>query len=111
MKMRIAKGSLLVFDGWRSTAKAAVVLGFKTAPPVIHKVEWRNAKSGFHTNDIESENNRVKHWNRARYSVLKLTERDLHEYTYYSNGGDSMKDIMKGLAATVGRRGRSVRLF
>ena len=78
---------------------------------MIHKVKWRNAKSGFHTKDIESENNKVKDWNRARYSILKLTGRDFNDYTYYSNGGgDPMKDIMKGLAASAGRRDRSVRL-
>jgi len=98
----VKKKSILVFDGWPSSEKAAKDLGFQHAPPVVHEVGWRDTETGFHSNDIESENNRLKHWARIRYGALKLTELDLHEYTFYVNAGETMADVMRGLALSGG---------
>ena len=70
-------------------------------------VQW-SAALGFHTNDVESENNRIKHWARARYSTLKLEESDMYEYVFYTNVGKSMTDVMHGLAVANGERYRRV---
>ncbi len=48
-------------------------LGFCCAPPVKHDQGWRDRKTGFHSNDCEGENNRLKTWLRSRYTTLKLT--------------------------------------
>ena len=97
---RIRKGSLLAFDGWTASEAAAKSLGFKYAKPVVHDVCWRDAITGWHSNDIESEFNRLKKWNRMRHGSLMITEGDMHEYTFYINGGGEISDIMKGLSAT-----------
>ena len=86
-----------MFDQWKSTKAAAKKLGYEYAPPINHSLEFRDRQTGFHSNDIESENNRLKHWSRVRYSKLSLTELDLHEYAYYINVGSSMKDVMAAL--------------
>ena len=64
-------------------------------------------ETGWHSNDIESENNRLKHWSRVRYSALKISELDMHEYAYYVNAGDTMADVMLGLAVAGGGLGRA----
>jgi hypothetical protein len=94
---RIRPRSKLIFDKWLSTVGAATRLGFKFVPPINHSVEWRDKETGFHTNDIESENNRMKHWSRVRNGRLSLTELDMHEYAYYINVGSDMKSVMKVL--------------
>ena len=66
-------------------------------PPINHSLEFRDRESGFHSNDIESENSRLKLWSRKRYSKLMLTELDLHEYAYYVNVGATMEDVMAAL--------------
>jgi len=97
MALRIHKGSKLVFDGWLSSKSAAKKLGYDFVKPINHKVEFRDRVTGFHSNDIESENNKLKHWSRVRHSRLILNELDLHEYAYYVNVGSSMKDVMAAL--------------
>lgn len=97
LKAHVKQGSMLVFDKWKSTKAAAKALGFTYAPPVNHQVEFRDRVTGFHSNDIESENSRLKHWSRVRYGTLSLNELDLHEYAYYTNVGNSMKDVMAAL--------------
>ena len=104
MVTHIAQGSKLVFDGWLSSAAAATEAGFEFAPPVVHDVSWRDAETGWHSNDIESEFSRLKHWNRVRHGSLMVDELDLHEYTFTVNGGREMTDIMLGLCTSVGGR-------
>ena len=96
-KLRLNRRTKPVFDKWHGTKKAASELGFKFAKPINHSVEYRDRETGFHSNDIESENNRLKHWCRVRYSRLLISEGDLHEYAYYINVGSSVEAIMKAL--------------
>ena len=69
---------------------------------MVHENNYRDKATGFHTNDAESENNRLKSWNRQRYSKLLLDEHELQEYVYYINLGDTMSLVMEGLAASNG---------
>ena len=46
LKQHVARGSTLVFDGWKSTQAAADNLGFKHAPPIVHDCEFRDAATG-----------------------------------------------------------------
>ena len=95
----------------RDSACAAVRrLGYRHTRPVQHRVTFRDAETGFHTNDVESENNRIKRFLRKRYGYLKLgrykqidndTALDLYEYVFYVNIGSQMSDVMKALAASV----------
>lgn len=94
----VAKGSILVFDKWKSTVSAVQQLGFRHAPPINHSVEFRSRETGFHANDIESENHRLKHFSRIRNGRLMLNELDLHEYAFYINVGKDMPTILKALA-------------
>ena len=75
---------------------------FGRAPPVCHESAYRDVETGFHTNDAESENHRVKRWSRARYGKLNLTEADMGEYVYYVNVGDDVSSVMRGLATASG---------
>ena len=85
-------------------------LGYDHAPPVKHEQGWRDRITGFHSNDVESENAKFKGWVRARYSKLSISFRnvndadaeiaqveplDLYEYCYYVNAGDDMTSIMR----------------
>jgi len=106
LRTRIKKGTILVFDGWGPTEIAADEEKFRHAPPVVHEMEFRDRETGFHSNDIESENERLKHWSRTRNGTLRLTELDLHEYSFYINGGDAVEDIMKALSIAGGGNGR-----
>ena len=63
-----------------------------------HEDGYRDVKTGLHTNDVESENARLKKWNRQRYGRLNINEHEMNEYVYYTNVGDSMEDVMRGLA-------------
>ena len=104
MVEHIKKGSKLVFDGWLASTSAAAEANYQHAPPVVHDVNWRDAETGWHSNDIESEFNRFKHWSRVRYGVLSVTELDLHEYSFYINGGDKVDDALKGIGVSAGGR-------
>ena len=70
----------------------------KHAPAINHSKEFRDRAMGFHSNDIESENARLKRWSRKRYGVLQLSELDLLEYTFMINKCSAMSGIMEGLA-------------
>ena len=124
IKKRIRKGSFLVFDGWRSSKFAVQRLGYRHAPPVVHDKGWRDIETGFHSNDVESENARFKLWVRNRYSKLLLSMseasvtqrgdvegeepdapapaisiRDLSEYAFYVNVGNAMEKAMAACSA------------
>ena len=49
----------MVYDGWTATDSAVKALMYAHADPSKHKVEFRNAETGLHTNDVEFE----KMWN------------------------------------------------
>ena len=102
----IHKGSTLIFDGWKASKTAAEELKLRYAAPVVHEVGWRDAATGWHSNDIESEFNRLKHWNRVRLGNLRITELDLHEYTFYINAGSEVDEVMTGLSVGAGVAGR-----
>ena len=82
-------------------------------PPVNHSIGWRDSKTGFHSNDIESEFSRLKNMVRERYGRLcfqatasssetpedTVEDGDLYEYAAYRvNIGDSFEDVLKALA-------------
>lgn len=94
----VRRGTFLVHDGWTSTKSAVTSLGYKSAPPVVHTSGYRDASTGFHTNDAESENSRLKRWNRNRYGRLQLNELEVTEYVFYINHGERMVDLLKGCA-------------
>jgi len=99
---RVRPGSFLVFDGWVATRSAVRQLGYDCAPPVIHETAYRDVKTGFHTNDVESENARLKGWSRKRYGRLNITVEEMDEYVFYVNVGGQMRDVMRGLAYSNG---------
>ena len=68
----------------------------------MHKEGYRDVHTGFHTNDAESENSRLKDASRARYGHLRLTEDELAEYAFYVNIGSSMPNVLRGLAVSGG---------
>ena len=102
VQKHVAKGSFLVFDGWRATEKAVNSLGYKYAPPVKHEKHFRDPSTGFRTNDAESENNRLKKWSRTRYGKLQLNVSEMDEYVFDVNVGSSMCDVFHGLAMANG---------
>ena len=123
IQSHIKKKTFLVFDGWKSSTAAVKQLGYRHAPAVNHTTGWRDRVTGFHSNDVESENARFKTWLRCRYTRLKgiITDKveadveddniyedkevellDLYEYCHYINLGDTMKDIAFALASQDG---------
>lgn len=98
LRLYVRKGSFLVHDAWSSTIAAVKRLGYKSPPAVRHDRNYRDSATGFHTNDAESENARIKSWSRSRYGHLHLNENELHEYVYYINIGNSLTAVMAGLA-------------
>ena len=70
---RIRKGSFTVFDKWSSSVSAIKKLGYRHAPPINHSLTWRDAATGFHSNDVESEFCRLKVWLRGRYGLLRFS--------------------------------------
>ena len=61
-----------------------------------------NPSTGFHTNEAESENNRLKKWSRTRYGKLQLNVSEMDEYVFYVNVGSRMCDVFHGLAMANG---------
>ncbi len=91
-----------MYDGWKATDSAATRLGYNNAPPVRHDKAYRDTTTGFHTNDAESENHRLKRWSRHRYGKLSLDAAEMDEYIFYVNVGNDMQAVMKGLATANG---------
>ena len=85
-------------------------LGYRSAPPVKHEDGYRDRRTGFHTNDAESENSRLKQWNRHRYSQLQLNVGEMDEYIFYINVGQSIDNVLGGLAVANGGALRNRRL-
>ena len=110
LKTRVHKGSSLVFDKWAGTIAACRRAGYTYNAPVNHSLGFRDRVSGFHSNDVESENNRMKQWLRERYSCLKLgrtktinndTVLDLYEYVFKVNVGESFADAMGAIGSYI----------
>ena len=68
----------------------------------FHSAGWRDAATGFHTNDAESENNRLKTASRKRNGRLLIKPLDLYEYAFYTNVGREWLEIVGGLQAANG---------
>ena len=98
--------------GMEASKSVARRLGYNAAPPVVHEHNWRDPDTGFHTNDVESENARLKLWLRSRYGKLrpcftscaaaaeddlfdeKVELLDMYEYVFYTNRGSGMCDTL-----------------
>ena len=129
LQQRIHPKSFLVFDKWTSTVSAVQQLGYDHAPGINHGAEFRSRATGFHSNDIESEFNRLKRWLRQRYGLLHLgggkpgienvdfsedtvglpanyawDDLDLCEYMFYNNVGSLMADVMTAFVHYNGGR-------
>ena len=70
-------------------------------------VSFRDTGSGLHSNDVESENNRVKLFHRRRYGKLLMSRKvtltkdkllNMYEYVFRVNVGDSTPAFFKALA-------------
>jgi hypothetical protein len=105
----------LVSDKWASTVSAVKELGYASAPAINHGQMFRH-RSGFHSNDMESEFSRLKTWLRQRYGSLRLggasgaddkemdiEDGDLCEYMYYINVGLEFKDVMNAIVLLNGK--------
>ena len=99
---RVAPGSFLLFDKWLATESAVRRLGYAHAPAVNHSKGWRDTNTGYHSNDIESENSRLKGRHRKLYGRLVITELDLYEYMLSVNRGFSFTDIMQAYCCANG---------
>ena len=95
-----SKKTFLIYDGWLSTEAAAERLGYMRAPPGNHSIAWRDSRTGFHTNGVESENQRLKAKMRRRYGQLWAEEGDVYEYVFYTNKGTTMWDVMNSIPLT-----------
>lgn len=110
IKHHIKPGTKPVTDGWAPSASAVNSLGhFEEHAVVNHSKEWRN-EDGYHTNDIESENNRLKTWARRRWGRLppKCTDEMLMEYVFRVNVGSSFKCVLTAVQHAAGVRSPSV---
>ena len=103
MAKHLHKGCKLVADEWTGTPPAARKAGMTIAGRCVHSSGFRNRKTGFHNNDIESENGRMKQFMRHRYGSLRFgtysqltneTIGDVYEYAYRTNVGDSFRCYM-----------------
>jgi hypothetical protein len=84
---------------------------------VSHRRGFRNPKTGYHSNDAESEVGRFKEFIKVKYSWVRTSnattdakkdvqpQRRIAEYMFYTNVGRSMDDIMKAYRHTSGIKG------
>ena len=115
----IRRRSLFVFNGLIASGAVTNTLGYRHAPLVKHDTDWRDRKTGHHSNDIESENGKFKQLIRTRHSNFDVAfyevrpdEMVLHddgdaegplafepfdpfEYVFYVNVGKAIPDIMQ----------------
>ena len=94
------RGAVTVTDKWPGPVAALRRLGrSKDHHTVDHSNEWRS-QDGWHTNDAESENSRIKCWARGRYGKLpRLTEGLLQEYTFGVNVGREFGKIVQAVSS------------
>ena len=118
-KKHVRPGSFVVADGWLSTDSAIRELGYrKPARPVNHSRWFRDPVTGHHTNDAESEVNRIKSWMRKKYGRLQtraspddepdqiLTDH-LNEFMVLKNVGSGMSTVMRAFAFQNGQTYRA----
>lgn len=69
-----------------------------------HGLGFRDRDTGFHSNDIESENARIKNFLRRRYGKLELAtdELDATEYMFKVNYDKTWSTYMAGIAQGQG---------
>ena len=99
-KAHTKRGAITVTDEWSGT-KAALKRLCRSAQHVTvnHTDAWRS-KEGWHTNDAESENNRIKNWARARYAKLPVVNDGmLNEYMFNVNVGRDFGKIIEAVTA------------
>ena len=85
-----------------TSVKAVKKLGFRHAPAVNHSLGWRDTTTGYHSNDIESENARIKIRFRRIYGKLRITELDMYEYTFSINKGLTITNVMDAFSLMNG---------
>ncbi|CAE7726195.1 unnamed protein product [Symbiodinium sp. CCMP2592] len=110
IKHHIKPGTKPVTDGWAPSASVVNSLAhFDEHAVVNHSKEWRN-EDGYHTNDIESENNRLKTWARRRWGRLppKCTDEMLMEYVFRVNVGSSFMCVLTAVQHDAGVKSPSV---
>ena len=116
----VKPGSKIASDGWISTTKAAKDNGLKMLGTCDHGTNFRNPKTGVHSNDAESEVARYKKWHRSKWtSVRTLNTKDqstkqkhmkgkISEYVLQTNIGDAMQvdmaTIMQALSKLAGEQ-------
>ena len=128
LKRHIKKHSICIKDGWVLSTKAIKEsrdMGYKLLPPVVHKKHFRDPNTGLHSNDAESEINRVKSWMRKKYALIRGEELKndlvdgiprntlsyhLDEFMCLKNAGDTMDSIMETFRFNNGQRFRPVQL-
>jgi len=75
LKLCVREKSLVVHDCWLPTAAALRALNYEEAPAVNHSTGFREhtdgQRSGWHSNDVESEFSRFKRLVRVRFGVLQ----------------------------------------
>ena len=100
------RGAISVTDEWPGTMAAIKRLRRSGQHKVVkHQDEWRN-KEGWHTNDGESENGRMKQWARTRHGKLPVvTQSLLDEYMFGVNVGRSFDNITSALSSGIGGGG------
>ncbi|CAK0890851.1 unnamed protein product [Prorocentrum cordatum] len=102
VQSRARMGAMVVYDGWTSTDAAVQELGYERPPPVRHEGNARRDKeTGFHTNDAESENSRLKAWIRSRHGKLNIAPGDVDECIYYISMGSGVGKFLDGLAHSI----------
>ena len=112
IRAHVKKKSEIVKDGWKASTKAVKELqeedGLKLLPEVVHQKWFRDPTTGLHSNDAESEINRLKGWMRRKYSSIrgraiegdevdKNLEKKIDEFMFLKNVGSSMSDIMAAI--------------
>ena len=100
--------------------------------PVKHKDNWRDPVTGFHINDAESENSRLKKWTRKKYYSVRgrrdakvpaegqiedemekdtrAIKRLVAEHLFWTNKGHDMKGVMDAVLYKNGHRWKAVKL-
>ena len=114
----VKPGSKIASDGWISTTKAAKDNGLKMLGTCDHGTNFRNPRTGVHSNDAESEVARYKKWHRSKWtSVRTLHTKDqskkqkhmegkISEYVLQTNIGDAMQVDMATIMQALSKLAR-----
>ena len=116
----VRKGSFIVADKWKATKKAVQELGYSMPPEMVNHSKWfRDPATGYHTNDAESEINRLKSWMRKKYGRVqtrgsgdeepdRILTAHLDEFMVLKNVGNAMSTIMRAFSFVRGKAFRAV---